>query len=643
MKNSFLAIAVLCATVTQNDAAEPPQSVPETWATFDPRAEPLETEVIREQSEEGIQLRQIRYVVGTFGGKKMRVAAFYALPKGGKNLPAIVQLHGGGQRAQAETAKFWASHGYAAAAVNWGEKTIGQPGDPGTDWAGIAAGFLDPKHHNDVSPRENTLFEVPHPWNSSWLLYSAAARRAMTFLEKQPEVDGSRIGLTGHSMGGRLTVLTAIDPRVKAATPSVGGSGYLYEDIWGVPGSARRMQADRQLYLKTLDCSHYWPLIRCPVMFLGATNDFNSPMEKVIRGMRSLRQGPNAMSFAPHQNHRFSDDTFAARVRWFDAHLKGEFKFPRMAASRLELKTDRGIPRFVVRPDTDVPYPLKSVAVYYGYARDPRTRFWRSADVTREGGQYVANCPVAERDEPLFVFANATYDTGKRLQLPRGYRATSLLTVTGQCRQAAPHQLKEAGVKAVLKRQRLIDDFAHGWRDWFPVAAENAHHWQFKTHKVNDPAYVGPRGAKLALGIETTAPGNTLAVTLDADEWRGYTGRKPTSYTALVVLAEAGKHAVELPCSAFLSPEGKPLSSYDRLSGMVLSSGHKARPEQVKTPWQGEVPTFEKLHWVSGDFAPRPKPYLGNRNDAVDADAAFREQFEKAVEESVERERLDDK
>ena len=49
-----------------------------------------------------------------------------------------------------------------------------------------------------------------------------------------------------------------------------------------------RMIADRELYNRTLACQHYWPLIKCPLMFLGATNDFNSPMELVYRGFRSL-------------------------------------------------------------------------------------------------------------------------------------------------------------------------------------------------------------------------------------------------------------------------------------------------------------------------------------------------------------------
>ena len=190
-----LLFSVLLAVTAAANAQDVPQTVEQTWADFDPRAEPLEVEVIRESVEDGIVLRHVRYVVGTFAGKKTRVAAFYAYPKDGEKLPGIVQLHGGGQWARSETARFWASHGYAAVAVNWGEKVIGQPDDPNTDWAGIPAGFFEPKHHNDVSPGEGTVHDVPHPWNSSWLLYSAAARRAITFLEERPEAGGSHVGL----------------------------------------------------------------------------------------------------------------------------------------------------------------------------------------------------------------------------------------------------------------------------------------------------------------------------------------------------------------------------------------------------------------------------------------------------------------
>ena len=631
----------LAALPVLASAAGVPQTVTETWANFDPRAEDLEIEVIRESTEDGIVLRQIRYVVGTFGGKKTRCAAFYAFPEGGTNLPGIVQIHGGGQRARSETATFWASHGYAAIAINWGEHVIGEEADPNTDWAGIPAGFLDPKHHNDVTPGEGTLHDEPHPWNSSWILYSAAARRAITFLEEQAEADGSKIGITGHSMGGRLTILTAIDPRVKAASPSVGGSGYLYTDITGVPNSARRMRENLPLYDATLDGRNCWPLIQCPVMFLGATNDFNSPMEMVIRGFRSLPHDNGAMSFTPHMNHRFTANNYAARVRWFETHLKGSFDFPKTATSQLQLKTESGIPRFTVLPDLSGPHSLKTVEIFYGYDRDSRARFWRSAEVHREGDTFSADCPVMELNEPVFVFANVTYDTGKPLQLPRGQNPTPLLTVTSQTHQAFPHQLAEAEVNSTVERQRLIEDFTHGWRDWSLVGVAHRNHWNFETHKLADPGFFGPKGASLVIDLETNGPDETLAVVLDVDRWRGYTQRKPRSFIALVELAEPGPHHIKLPIERFKTAEGESLVNYDFVTSLILTPCQKILPKTVPVAWKSEHPKFQSIRWEGGEFAKRPRPYLQSGESEIDADAAFREQFESAVTESVERESQD--
>lgn len=623
--------------------AQVPQTVEETWADFDPKAEPMQVEVIRESTDGGIILRHLRYLVGTFGEKQTRVAAFYAFPSGGANLPGIIQVHGGGQRASADAVEYWASQGYAAISVNWGELPIGEAGSPNTDWAGIPAGFLDPKHHNEVAPAEGTLHDVPHPWNSSWSLYSAAVRRAITFLQEQPEVDGEKIGLTGHSMGGRLTVLSAIDPRIKAATPSVGGSGYLYSDIAGIPGSARRMEADLELYNSTLDGRNYWPLIRCPVLFLGATNDFNSPMELVVRAISTLPHSDKALSFTPHMNHRFTSDNYAARVRWFDTHLKGNFEFPKMATSQLLLQTPDGIPRFKVQPDLTTSHPLHSVSIYYGYARDPRNRFWRSAEVVQEGNHYIASCPVMDLGEPLFVFANLTYDTGSALSLPRGYRETALLTVTSLCRRAFPHQLAESGVKAKGERQRLIDDFSSGWRDWSRTGGDHRAHWSFETHKLNDPAWVGPRNASLSFGVETTQPGETLAVILETDKWRIYSGRKTRQYIALVKLDEPERHEVELSVDQFVTPEGEKLEHYDWVTSLILTPGQKILPEVVPTEWKSKVPTFSNLRWIGGEFAERPKPYLREGVSEIDADAAFTREFDEAVRDSVEIEALDQK
>ena len=119
--------------------------------------------------------------------------------------------------------------GYACLSINWGGREMenAKEGDPNTDW-----GAVDPTQKNvpgyfNLKPGDNYLDPFDSPRNNNWFLLTLGARRGLTFLEQQPEVDADRLGVYGHSMGGNLTVYVAgTDSRVKAASPSVGGSGF---------------------------------------------------------------------------------------------------------------------------------------------------------------------------------------------------------------------------------------------------------------------------------------------------------------------------------------------------------------------------------------------------------------------------------
>jgi hypothetical protein len=206
---------------------------------------------------------------------------------------------------------------------------------------------------------------------------------------------------------------------------------------------------------------------------------------------------------------------------------------------------------------------------------------------------------------------------------------------------AYPHQLAKAGVKPVGERQRLIEDFENGWQDWSLVGVGHREHWNYETHKVNDPAFVGPKGALLGLKLKTTEDDETLAVVLYADQWRGYTGRKPRRYVAFVDLPKAGSHSLEIPQEQFVAEDGEVLETYDFLTSLILTPGQKENPKRVSAPWKGEVPTFTEIRWIDGEMVPRERPYLPSGASEIDADAAFRIQFEEGVKESVEREAQD--
>ncbi len=644
------ALAIGAILPAQESPAPVPQSAGQLWSGYDPLAEPLDVETVREWEDGGTSMRYLRYAVGELRGDrrkaKPRMAAYYGFPRGGAKLPAILHLHGGGQSAQKDYVKYWTTLGYAAMSINWGEKPVEGPDALNTEWDGLAAGFLPPTHHNDVSPGPETLFGVPHPLNSSWILYAMAARRALTFLQRQPEVDPDRLGLTGHSMGGRLTVLSAVDGRVKAAVPSVGGSGFLYDDLWGLPGSGRHMKEDLDLYNHTLDCRAYWPRIQCPVLFLGSTNDFNSPTELVVKGMGLLPHDRSRLILAPHLNHRFTDSTWVGRALWFETHLKGNFRFPGTSPGELILTAEDGVPRYHVRPDASTPHPVVAVDIYYGYDRDPRTRFWRHAEARRTGDSWEGRCPVFDPEEPLFAFANVTYRIDRKVKTPPGYSPeVDRLTIAGTYRMAYPEDLKAAGVKATGEPGRLIDDFANGFRDWMCIAENNPHHYYFGTRKIADPAWTGPKDGKLSVEVRTTAPGNVLGVVIETNTWRSsYTGRPRGTYIARAALPGTGPRRVTLAAGDFRDDKGAPLPDWDEATELGFTPGAKAAQDQTVPPWKGEIPQFRDLRWEGGVFVPRPEPYLPkNQARAFYESDTFRKEFQKAIQESVEREDQDRK
>lgn len=113
MKFTILAFAaLLLAPLTTLQAAGVPQSVAELWGDFDPRKDPLETEILKEWEQDGVVCRIVRYRVGVFKGTPSRVAAFYAFPKGATKLPALLEMHGGGQSASLNSVVTCAKRGY---------------------------------------------------------------------------------------------------------------------------------------------------------------------------------------------------------------------------------------------------------------------------------------------------------------------------------------------------------------------------------------------------------------------------------------------------------------------------------------------------------------------------------------------------
>ncbi len=596
-----------------------PASLGELWAGYDPRREPLAAEVLKEWEQDGAVCRIVRYQVGIFKGAPAWVAAFYAFPKGATNLPALVQLHGGGQSASLDSVISDARRGYASLSLNWGGNKLNfgrsrQAYDgPQTDWGKLDA--THPPQRNQanhfaggLAPDEYTLDGVESPRNSNWFIVLVAARRALTFLEQQPEVDPARIGAYGHSMGGKLTTdLAGIDQRVKAAVPSCGGAGNILESQADLPGCVKTTPS--ALELACISDNAYLPRITCPILWLSPANDFHAPICNMAWNWRNLPEDRVRFSITPHMNHRHADDHAITQLLWFEQHLKGAFKLPATPSLALGLKTPDGVPAITVRPDSLL--PVKRVDVYYSLDPQDLTRFWRAATAVKAGDEWKAACPVMSLAQPLFAYAEVVYDTPAQYrsvaQVP-GQENTGTFALSSRVVSAAPAQLQAAGVQATDQPERMIDDGSGGWRDWYRLNWGHPPLWTVTTRKLKDAKWRGPDGATLKLEIKSLTD-NTLVAKFNCNAWGAFTPGKPAvDYTAVKVVKGAPDwQTLSISLAELAATDPKitvPLANWQTVTEFSLSpSGETVKnSEKLKVdgkPWQGPR-EIRNLRWEGG-------------------------------------------
>lgn len=666
MKPTMTRRHFLCTTGTtlvlpwfESSAQTPgiPQTVDQLWAGFADldKTTPLEIELLSEWEQDGVVCRIVRYQVGVFKGTPSRVAAFYAFPKGGTKLPALLEMHGGGQSASLDSVVTYARRGYAGISINWGgnQMRLGQGtwNGPQTDWGRLDA--THPPQRNKanhfagaLAPDEYTLDAVESPRNSNWFLVLMAARRAITFLEQQPEVDATRIGAHGHSMGGKLTTnLAGIDKRIKAAVPSCGGSGDLLESEAVVPGGSRAKRT--AVELACISDNAYIPLIACPVLWLSPTNDFHAHIDNMAWNWRNVPDARVRFSISPHLNHRHTDEHAITEYLWFEEHLKGAtFRMPQTPQMALELQTADGVPRITVTPDDS--QPVQRVDIYYSLDPHALTRFWRDAKAVKSGQQWNAAGPVMNLDQPIFAYANIVYETPAPYltgSQTAGQKSSGTFAISSRILSVAPAQLRAAKVKATDKTERLIDDGARGWHDWYLLNWAHAPLWTAATRKLKDAKWRGPDGATLHFEIKCQTD-NHLVLTFSCNAWGAMSpGQPAVDYTAVKDLkGSADWQTVSVRLDELIASDPKvtaPLANWHTVTefsispkGEIVKEGQKVKVEGKA--WQGPR-EIRNLRWEGGEYSRQ------RTTDAALSPENFQKSFNDAIRKSLEQEKQDRK
>ena len=395
-----------------------PQTHTEMWQGFDPRIEPLESEILKEWMEDGVILRVLRYRIGIFKGQKAWMAGVYGFPKGENNIPGLLQIHGGGQCADHKAPLSNAKRGYATLSIAWAGRISAsnyrvspnevklfwedRKNDPKykitTDWGALDAYHAPSRYGRDAFPSipvENwTIDSVESPRNNSWFLIALAARRGLTFLERQPEVDSGKLGVYGHSMGGKLTVLTAgSDKRVRVAAPSCGGMSDRY--------------STNPLHLATVSDPPSLKEISCPIAFLSPSNDFHGRINDLPATVSEIQSEDWRISCSPHHNHQDTPEYEVITQLWMDQHLKNSFAFPQTPKIDLKLVPGKQ-PKVILQFDES---KMLSVDVYYTQqgqidgkkdnSTNTKNRFWHHAKATKYNNrQWTAQMPIFSINAP---------------------------------------------------------------------------------------------------------------------------------------------------------------------------------------------------------------------------------------------------
>ncbi len=274
---------------------------------------PLNPEIIpdRLRSSEDVKVYQIFYD----SLDNVRVSGWYCLPKQrGDRLPAMLELPG--YVSDPGIPKGWARRGYAAlfAAPRGKVRSNRQfnPGYPGL----MTHGIVDRDSY-------------------SYRGFYVDAWRAVDFLLSRSEVDPKRIGVTGSSQGGGLSIITAA-MRSEIAAAAAGApylcgikdaiqltSTYPYEEI----NDYRRLYPDRsddvEKTLAYFDGINFARAIECPIIVNIGLKDNICPPETGYAMFNTIRSADKKLYPYDGQGHDAGRHKHASVVeRFFRTHLR---------------------------------------------------------------------------------------------------------------------------------------------------------------------------------------------------------------------------------------------------------------------------------------------------------------------------------
>jgi hypothetical protein len=150
------------------------------------------------------------------------------------------------------------------------------------------------------------------------------SKRLLDYLATRPEFDMNRIGMIGHSLGGKMTLYaTAMDDRIRAAVssePGIGLSFSNYEDFWYLGEQIRKLE-------KGTDQHELLAMIAPrPFLLIGgdsADNDKSWYYINAARRVYSLSGASDRIGYVNHRTgHSPTPESVQLAMEWLARFLR---------------------------------------------------------------------------------------------------------------------------------------------------------------------------------------------------------------------------------------------------------------------------------------------------------------------------------
>lgn len=187
-------------------------------------------------------------------------------------------------------------NGFAAVAVRWFGESYGE------GYAEAVANLT--KRHPGVTGLGKWV------WDSE---------RLLDYLATRPELDMSRVGMIGHSLGGKMTLYAmAFDPRIKVAVssePGIGLSFTNYEDYWYL-GEKRPTDGSDHHELLAMIAPR-------PFLLIGGDSSDDDKSWYYINSVKKLYPDPNRIGYLNHRKgHSPTPESVTLSMEWLARFLR---------------------------------------------------------------------------------------------------------------------------------------------------------------------------------------------------------------------------------------------------------------------------------------------------------------------------------